>query len=456
MSAPVSPVVERRAPEFEAGPPIPETVDETGLSPEGIAELILKTLYVQGARSGQELVDAIRLPFPIVDEQVVRLQHQRLVEVKRTVGAGRGGYIFDLTGTGGERAREAMAAGQYVGPAPVPLEHYRTWVERQSIRNVHVTREHLVAAFAELVIDPAFIDILGPAVNSAKSLFIFGDPGNGKTMMAETLARLLGGSFYLPYAVDIGGQVMVVHDPVYHRPVEEEEGAGSRSPDDPQWLRSVPDYDRRYARVARPVVMTGGELTLEQLDLQYDRDTKMYQAPFQVKANGGVLIIDDFGRQRVPPRELLNRWILPLEKRMDFLTLHTGSKFPVPFECLLIFATNLDPGELAEEAFLRRIHYKVHVESPTREQYEEIFRRCAAARGIPYLPEAVSQIYRDFYEARAIAPRGCHPRDLTDHVCDYARFLEVEPTLLPDLVDWACRSYFLDASQPGAASAPST
>jgi predicted ATPase with chaperone activity len=431
-------------------------VDETGLSPEAIVELILKTLYVQGARSGQELVDTIRLPFPIVDEQVLKLQHHRLVEVKRTVGAGRGGYIFDLTGTGAERAREAMAAGQYVGPAPVPLEHYRTWVERQSVRNVHVTRERLVAAFSGLVLNPAFIDILGPAVNSAKSLFIFGDPGNGKTMMAETIARLLGGSFYLPYAVDIGGQVMVVHDPVYHRPVEDEEGAGERSPDDPQWLRSLPDYDRRYARVARPVVMTGGELTLEQLDLQYDRDTKMYQAPFQVKANGGVLIIDDFGRQRVPPRELLNRWILPLEKRMDFLTLHTGSKFPVPFECLLIFATNLDPGELAEEAFLRRIHYKVHVESPTREQYEEIFRRCAAARGIPYRSEAVSQIYRDFYEAWAIAPRGCHPRDLTDHVCDYSRFLEVEPTLSPDLVDRACRSYFLDASQPGAASAPST
>lgn len=448
MSAPTAPALDQ----FNDGaspacPLAPETIADTGLSPEAITELLLKTLYVQGARSGQELVEAMCLPFAIVDELLLTLQHQRLIEVKRTVGAGRGGYIFDLTNAGSERAREAMAAGQYVGPAPVPLEHYRTWIERQSIRNVHVTRERLTAAFADLVLDPSFVESLGPAVNSAKSLFIFGDPGNGKTVMAEVMAGLLGGSFYLPYAVDIGGQIMVVYDPVYHRPVAPDDLGGAAG--DPQWLRDVPNHDRRYARVARPVVMTGGELTLEQLDLQYDRDTKMYQAPFQVKANGGVLILDDFGRQRVPPRELLNRWILPLEKRMDFLTLHTGSKFPVPFESLLIFATNLDPSELVEEAFLRRIHYKVQAQSPTRAQYEEIFRRCATARGIPYRPEAVAQVYRDFYEGRGIAPRGCHPRDLTDHVCDIARFQDIAPTLSTDLLDRACRSYFLDASEQG-------
>ena len=422
----------------------PETTADTGLSPESIAELLLKTLYVQGARSGQELVGSIGLPFSIVDEQLVQLQHQRLIEVKRTAGAGRGGYIFDLTSAGGDRAREAMAAGQYVGPAPVTLEYYRSWIEQQSIRHVHVTRERLLAAFSHMVLDPEFIEGFGPAVNSAKSLFIFGDSGNGKTMIAEVLARLLGGVYYLPYAVDIGGQIMVVHDPVYHRPASEQT---SGSPDDPEWLRDVPEYDRRFARVERPVVLTGGELTLEQLDLQYDRDTKMYQAPFQVKANGGVLILDDFGRQRVPPRDLLNRWILPLEKRIDFLTLHTGSKFPVPFESLLIFATNLDPGDLVEEAFLRRIHYKVRTDSPSRLQYEEIFRRCAKLQGLTYRAEAVAQVYRDFYDARGIAPRSCHPRDLIDHVCDFARFHTVEPTLSPELIDRACRSYFLDASK---------
>lgn len=444
MSATTSPVAERAA---HVSPFPPESIADTGLTPESIIELLLKTFYVRGALSGQSLVDSICLPFALVDEQLLVLQHQRLIEVKRTAGAGRGGYIFDLTSAGSERAREAMAAGQYVGPAPVPLEYYRAWIEEQAIRNVQVTRERLLGAFDHLVLEQEFIESFGPAVNSGKSLFIFGDSGNGKTMIAEALARLLGKSFYLPYAVDIGGQIMVVYDPVYHRPVTPHGDAELGASDGPEWLRKVPEYDRRFARVERPVVLTGGELTLEQLDLQYDRDTKMYQAPFQVKANGGVLILDDFGRQRVPPRDLLNRWILPLEKRIDFLTLHTGAKFPVPFECLLIFATNLDPQDLAEEAFLRRIHYKVRAESPTRVQYEEIFRRCASANALVYEPEAVAHVYRDFYDARGIAPRGCHPRDLVDHICDIARFLEVEPTLSYDLVDRACRSYFLDASK---------
>ena len=441
MSAPAATA---GGPETAAPRPFaPESIADTGISPEAIIELLLKTLYVQGARSGQALVESICLPFAIVDELLLRLQHQRLIEVQRTAGAGRGGYIFDLTSAGSDRAQEAMEGGQYVGPAPVPLEYYRAWVQEQSIRNLRVTRERLHAAFGNMVMDPEYIDSLGPAVNSGKSLFIFGDSGNGKTVTAEALAQLLGGAFYLPYAVDIGGQIMVVHDPVYHRPAS----APANATDGPEWLRDLPDYDRRFALVERPVVLTGGELTLEQLDLQYDRDTKMYQAPFQVKANGGVLILDDFGRQRVPPRDLLNRWILPLEKRMDFLTLHTGSKFPVPFECLLIFATNLDPNDLAEEAFLRRIHYKVRAESPSRQQYEEIFRRCAAAGGLEYRAEAVAQVYRDFYDARGIAPRGCHPRDLIDHIGDIARFGEIEPALSADLIDRACRSYFLDASK---------
>jgi predicted ATPase with chaperone activity len=232
---------------------------------------------------------------------------------------------------------------------------------------------------------------------------------------------------------------------VHHLEVAAEESQ-SRATDDPAWLRSVPDYDRRYARVARPVVITGGELTLEQLDLIYDHNTKMYQAPFQLKANGGVLIVDDFGRQRVPPRELLNRWIVPLEKRHDYLTLHTGAKFPVPFDCLLIFATNLDPRELVEEAFLRRIHYKLQVPGPTRPQYEEIFRRCCAARGIRYSTEAIDWIYSQYYERCGISPRACHPRDITDHVGDIARFIGTEAALSVELLDRACRSYFLDSS----------
>jgi hypothetical protein len=252
---------------------------------------------------------------------------------------------------------------------------------------------------------------------------------------------MLGGVFYLPYAVEVDGQIMLVHDPLHHEEVATESDAIGR---DALWLRSGPGYDRRYARVKRPVVVTGGELTLDQLDLRYDPLTKLYQAPFQVKANGGVLIVDDLGRQRVPPRDLLNRWIVPLGNRIDYLTLHTGSKFPVPFDCLLIFATNLDPTELVEEAFLRRIHYKVPVVDPTRAEYEEIFRRCCVTNELPYDPHAVAYIFTEFYEKRRIAPRCCHPSELIAHVEDIAKYRQVTPQLTTDLIDRACQSYFLE------------
>ena len=427
-----------------SAPPVPNSVGETGLSHEAIIDLLLKLLYVQGSRTGQQIVEAVRLPFPVLDDQLLTLQQRRMVEVRGTTGLSRGGYVFDLTGAGRDRAREAMETNQYVGPAPVPLERYREWVSNQSIRDVHVTRTELEQGFRHIVLPAEKLELLGPAVNGASSLFLYGDPGNGKTLVAEAIASLLGGSLFIPHAADIDGQIMVVYDAAYHHPVPDpvrSDFAGNH----PAWLRDPPDHDRRFVRVTRPVVITGGELTLDQLDLRYDAHTKMYQAPFQVKANGGVLIIDDFGRQRVPARELLNRWIVPLEKKVDYLTLHTGVKFQVPFDSLLIFSTNLDPGELAEEAFWRRIHYKIYVNSPTPEQYEEIFRRCCDERGIHFDPEAVDYIYRKFYDGAGIPARGCHPRDLLDHLRDTARFLDTPPVLRSDLIDRACRSYFIDA-----------
>jgi predicted ATPase with chaperone activity len=340
----------------KGAPPVPETLADTGISREALTDLLLKTLFVQGSRSGQAIAESLKLPFPLVDELLLDLQQRRVIEVRGTNGNARSGYVFDLTGAGRDRAREALDASQYVGAAPVPLDQYRDWVERQSIQHVHVGRDAVRRGFSGVVMDEHLLDTLGPAVNSAKSLFIFGDSGNGKTMIAEAIAGMLGGALFVPYAVEVEGRIMVVHDPVYHKPAaQEEESDDLRA----QLWKSAAGHDQRFARVKRPVIMTGGELTLDQLDLQYDPFTKMYQAPFQVKANGGVLIIDDFGRQRVPPRDLLNRWIVPLEKRMDFLTLHTGGKFPVPFDCLLLLATNLDPDDLVEEAFLRRIHYKI-------------------------------------------------------------------------------------------------
>jgi hypothetical protein len=425
------------------GPALPQTVEDTGLSNEFIIDLILKVLYTQGARTGRQLVDTICLPFPFVDEQLLPLQHRRLVEVRGASGLSREGYIFDLTGEGRARAKDAIESSQYVGPAPVPLEHYRHWVDLQSIRHAHVNREVVEKAFDWLVLPPGMLDQIGPAINSAKSLFLYGESGNGKTAMAETIARLLGGSIYIPHAIEIDGQILVLYDPVYHKPVVDEREAPGTVIEALLDERSK-EHDQRYVLVHRPVVLTGGELTMDQLDLQYDNHTKVYQAPFQMKANGGVLIVDDFGRQRMPPRDMLNRWIVPLEKRIDFLTLHTGSKFPVPFDVLLIMATNIDPKALVEEAFLRRIHYKIKAESPSTEEWERILRRYCESKGIEFTPFAKEYIYREFYQAYSIAPRACHPRDIIDHLLDIAKYLEVEPTLSADLVDRACRSYFLD------------
>ena len=423
-------------------PAMPQKVADTGLSDEFIIDLILKVLYTQGARTGQQLTDTVCLPFPFVDEQVLSLQHRRLIEVRGTSGLSRAGYIFDLTSEGRARAKDALESSQYVGPAPVPLDHYRQWVELQSIRHARVNRELVEQGFNWLVLPPGMLDQIGPAINSAKSLFLYGESGNGKTAMAETIARLLGGSLFVPYAIEIEGQVLVLFDPVYHKPVIDERPAGN--PIDSLLHDSLAEHDQRYILVHRPVVLTGGELTMDQLDLQYDSYTKVYQAPFQMKANGGVLIVDDFGRQRMPPRDMLNRWIVPLEKRIDFLTLHTGSKFPVPFDCLLIMATNIDPKQLVEEAFLRRIHYKIKAESPSTAEYERILRRYCESKGIEFTPLAMDHVYREFYQAHSIAPRACHPRDIIDHLLDIAKYLEVEPTLSADLVDRACRSYFLD------------
>jgi predicted ATPase with chaperone activity len=295
--------------------------------------------------------------------------------------------------------------------------------------------------FDWLVLSPGMVDQIGPAINSAKSLFLYGESGNGKTAMAETIARLLGGSLFVPYAVEIEGQILVLYDPVHHRPVTKEVPEATFE----SILHNRADeHDQRYLLVHRPVVLTGGELTMDQLDLRYDTHTKVYQSPFQMKANGGVLIVDDFGRQRMPPRDMLNRWIVPLEKRIDFLTLHTGSKFPVPFDCLLIMATNIDPKQLVEEAFLRRIHYKIKAESPSPEEYERILRRYCESKGIEFIAGAREYIYRQYYQTHGIAPRGCHPRDIIDHLLDIAKYLEVDPTLSTDLVDRACHSYFLD------------
>jgi predicted ATPase with chaperone activity len=469
VNAAAGAVVER-----PAAPPIPETLASTGLTAEFLVELLLRALHVQGARTGHELAELILLPFTILDDQLLDLQQRRLVEVRGTAGSGRAGYTFDVTQAGRERAKEALEQTQYVGPAPVPLAQYVAWAERESVRSVRLTRARIRAGFPGLVLDEHLFELLGPAVNSGRSIFLHGEPGNGKTVIAEAIARLLGVEpIHIPYAVLVDGQVMILFDPVHHRVVEDEAADGAAAgalagaglggsfaaagPAAPAalagLLRREAARDRRFVRVRRPVVVTGGELTLDQLDLQFEAQHRLYRAPFQLRANGGVLIIDDFGRQRVPASHLLNRWIVPLERRIDYLTMHTGVKLPVPFDCLVIFATNLDPAALVDEAFLRRIRYKIRVPGPSREAYEAIFRQVCAERGVAYEPAAVAYIYAHYYDARGIPPRNCHPRDLVDHVLDFARYREREPRLEPALLAEACESYFLIMNDGLAASA---
>ncbi|MGH7558603.1 MAG: ATP-binding protein [Gemmatimonadota bacterium] len=420
-------------------PPVPTSIQETGLTPEGVGALALKHLYVQGALSGRRLSDRLRLPFEIVDDVLLDLQQRHFAEVVGVRGHGRGSYVFELTSAGRARAQEAMDGNVYVGPAPVTLETYSEWVRRQSVVGMVIEPEEIRACLSHLVLPDQILRQLGPAVNSGRSLFLYGHAGNGKTETATSIARMLKGRIYLPYAVMVEGRIIVLRDAMHH------DGPPDRT-DDEGFLTPMPNFDQRFALVERPVVFTGGELTLDLLDLKYDQHTKFYRAPVQMKASGGVLIIDDLGRQMVQVDELLNRWMVPLERRVDYLTLHTGHSFPVPFDCLIVFSTNIEPAELVDEAFLRRIHYKIHMDNPTREEYEEIFRRACEARGIAYDREAVDLIFHDFYDSRHIPPRGCHPRDIVLHICDLARYERREPTLDERTLDDACRAYFLDES----------
>jgi predicted ATPase with chaperone activity len=431
----------------EAAPPVPETLEDTGLSSAAISDLLLRTLHQQGARTGAQLEAFIRLPFHLLDDELLTLQQRRLVEVRSTQGVGRRGYTFDLTGEGRERVREILPTNRYVGPAPVPLGQYWTIVDRQKVQDVRVGRDYVRAGFRHMVLEEDLIDSVGPAINSGRSLFLYGDAGNGKTTIAEAISEMMGGTIFVPFALEIEGQIIAVFDPLHHRPPDDEDSGSSE-----RWLKPAQEYDQRFIRVHRPVVMVGGELTLDQLELQFDPQSGVFRAPPQVKANGGVFIIDDFGRQRVRPRDLLNRWMLPLEKHVDFLTLPMGPKLPVPFECLLIFSTNLDPSELVEEAFLRRIRYKILVGDPTRQQYEEIFMRCCAARGIEYDGRAVEYVYENYYERYGIPPRACHPRDIVNQVSDLAQYLEVEASLATQMLKLACGAYFLDMPDPPPAN----
>lgn len=421
-------------------PPEPRAVEETGLNMAFLADLALKTMYVRGFLMGHEIADAMKLPFTsVLDKVLDYLRREHLCEVKGSGGFGESSYQYVISDEGRARARELMDHNQYVGPAPVRLEPYVKMVMAQSLTEQTVTQDALKRALSHLVLSQALLDQLGPAINSGKSIFLFGAAGNGKTAIAEAIGTLLPGTILIPYAVTVDTHIVKIFDALHHEPIPKKTGDDETS----QGIHKGERYDRRWMLIRRPLIAVGGELTLENLDLVFDTTTKFYEAPYQMKANGGVFLVDDFGRQQVRPRELLNRWIVPLEKRVDYLTLATGHKVDVPFDALIIFATNLNPEELVDEAFLRRIRYKIHITDPTWEEYREIFMREAAKKGIPYSEDGLRYIVMEYYVKPKRKPRAVHPRDILDELVDIARFRGLPPTLTKELLDLACQAYFL-------------
>lgn len=430
-------------------PPVPRgpsTIDETGLTADQLGQLFLKTLYT-GEATGVMVADRMRLPYALLDPVVEAMRAERLIEVRGSTGSGTAGYRYALTDLGRDRARQYLDANQYVGPAPIPIQDYIAHVKTMMAARGYIDRERLRAGFSHLVVDDAVFEQLGPAVNAAKAVFLHGAPGNGKTVLAEGMGRALGGDIYVPHAIEVAGQIITVYDPVVHEAVaDEEELTGSI-------IKAVP-RDRRWIRVKRPVVIVGGELTLEMLDLTFNPISKFHEAPLQMKANGGVLLVDDFGRQRMRPEDLLNRWIVPLESRVDYLSLHTGKKLQVPFDVLIAFATNLDPLSLADEAFLRRIPYKIEVTDPSVELFTDIFELNCRRRRLPFHKVMVAYLMRRHYQPVNRPLRACQPRDILDQVTALCRYRGQEPAITRELLDAACRTYFVDTEPAQAPRMP--
>lgn len=405
-----------------------QSIEATGLTAAFLTDLTLKALYARGQATPADLMEALRLPFYGALEDLLRdLSAQEFCFITRGQSMNPLSYVYEITATGQARAQELASRNAYVGPAPVTLPDYWASVHGQTLEGMAVHEAELRQGFSHMVIDQALLDQLGPAVNSSRALFLFGESGNGKTAIAETLVRLQSGEVYVPYAIELGGEIIRVYDPAHHLAAAEKETS-----DDPRWVR-----------IKRPVVSVGGELTLPLLDLVYNELGRYYEAPFQLKANNGAFFIDDFGRQQVAPRDLLNRWIVPLEKRVDFLTLRTGQKIEVPFDTLVIFSTNLEPKALVDEAFLRRIRYKVEIKNPTPDQYREIFRRVCRAKDLEYADEVVDYLLNEKYPALGVEPRAVHPRDLVEQVVDYCDYRQTKPALSREMMDIVCHNYFV-------------
>ncbi len=424
----------------------PESLEETGLPGTLVQQLIVKILYFRGDLYGQDLCRALGLKYSVIEGLIdaLRLQHQ--IEVKRSLGVGPVAALMTLTESGRARAREYLEANQYCGAAPVPIAQYNEMVRSQRPRAGWLTKAMLRKAFSGMVMTERTLSQVGPAVSSANSMLIYGKPGDGKTYLVESLNNLEGSPIFVPHAIECQGNIVQLFDPVYHQPIPEEE---------PSVLRVAVErsHDRRWIQCRRPFIVSGGELSLDMLDLRFNNTSKIYEAPFQLKANNGVYLIDDFGRQRATPAEVLNRWIVPMERRVDYLSFLTGGKITVPFEAFLVFSTNLSPSSLGDEAFLRRIQYKMLLRGPEESEFIRIFENYRESRKLSCEPGLVDKLLQKHYRRTGKTMRRCHPRDLLSHALNLIHFEGMKPHLTEEVLDRAFESCFLEEEEQAPAMA---
>jgi predicted ATPase with chaperone activity len=418
-------------------PAEPGSIEETGLSPTLVEALICKYVLVVGSASGRQIAEQICLPFGTL-EAMFRTLRQRQILV-HSASAQMNDYYYVLTDQGRQLAQRLMESCAYVGSAPVPLVDYIVSVEAQTIRAEAPKQHHLANAFSDISVEPELFDQLGPAINSGAGLFLYGAPGNGKTTLAARITMCFGQDIWIPRTLTEDGQLIKLYDAAYHR---------SEISNEKSLLKST-DHDRRWIKIRRPTVIVGGELTLDALEIRHDPVSNVSEAPLQLKSNCGCLLVDDFGRQRIEPTELLNRWIIPLENRQDYLTLVTGKKIQVPFEQLIIFSTNLDPTDLTDEAFLRRIPYKIEVHDPSIEEFHRLFETLSRSFHCEYRRDVVDDLLKRHYEPYGRPLRRCHPRDLLLQIRNYCAYQDLPMEMTTEHLDRVVRSYFTALSGMG-------
>ena len=414
-------------PKLEA-PPVPKSLAETGLEETMLSDLALKHIFFSGGAEAIKIAEMMRLDFVIIRDILNNLKTQELIMAQGgSWSLGGEGIRHLVTERGRTKIDEILQRDNYRGPAPVPYSQFVEQLKKQSIRSHKITPERVKAAFGKLVLEPVVVERIGPAINSGKSIFLYGPPGNGKTSLAECIIESISGNVFIPHAIVVDAEIVKVYDELYHKP-----------------QTTTAEYDKRWVHTKRPIVIAGGELNLEMLDLQWKGQSTYYEAPFQVKASSGVLFIDDFGRQRCNPQELLNRWIVPLENGFDFLTFRTGQKVKALFDTLVVFSTNLDPKDLVDEAFLRRIRYKIEVGNPSEANYKKIFAIICKKYGIAYDEKMVDYLIDKHYTKAKRPLRACQPRDLLEQLTDINKYTGEQTKLTPETLDRICNLYFVE------------